>query len=275
MLAFDRPPYGLAERPLSWGGPGQALQFNPYTTEGNARLTIGGHTPRLQPCSSSMQLGHPQFSLYDREHALLWGAWLTNGNVSGAGRRRGTPPHGAAVASANQACIWGSDGTRPAASALNSPNPQPPLHTQPQAPSPSTPSGLLDALGVGPVVAVGHSAGALVCMELAQRQPHRVAGKRAPRCSARWPNGRGTVKARGMQKQHALRGVVQPPRGRSWQRPRACPAALPPAARAALGFVAPALPTAPGSGWLRTTLGAQLRFLLTRAVLANDRLGLR
>ena len=41
VLAFDRPPYGLAERPLSWGAAGQALQFNPYTTEGSARLTLG------------------------------------------------------------------------------------------------------------------------------------------------------------------------------------------------------------------------------------------
>ena len=29
------------------------------------------------------------------------------------------------------------------------------------------------------VIAVGHSAGALVCMELAQRQPQRVAGKQS------------------------------------------------------------------------------------------------
>ncbi|KAL4425122.1 hypothetical protein ABPG77_008227 [Micractinium sp. CCAP 211/92] len=118
VLAFDRPPYGLAERPLSWGGAGQALQFNPYTKDGSVRLTLG----------------------------------------------------------------------------------------------------LLDALGVGRVVAVGHSAGAIVCMELAQRQPSRVA---------------------------------------------------------ALGFVSPALPTSPDNGWLRATLGAQLRFLLVRAVLADDRLGLR
>lgn len=118
VLAFDRPPYGLAERPLSWGAAGQALQFNPYTTEGSARLTLG----------------------------------------------------------------------------------------------------LLDALGVGPVVAVGHSAGAIVCMELAQRQPRRVA---------------------------------------------------------ALGFVAPALPIGPDNSWLRTTLGAQLRLLAVRALLADDRLGLR
>ncbi len=50
--------------------------------------------------------------------------------------------------------------------------------------------------------------------------------------------------------------------------------ALPPAC-AALGFVSPALPTSSDSGWLRATLGAQLRFLLVRAVLADDRLGLR
>ncbi|KAL4447950.1 hypothetical protein ABPG75_005169 [Micractinium tetrahymenae] len=118
VLAFDRTPYGLAQRPLSWGGRGQALQFNPYTTEGSARLT----------------------------------------------------------------------------------------------------EGLLDALAVGPVVAVGHSAGAIVCMELAQRQPDRVA---------------------------------------------------------ALGFVAPALPTTPENSWLRSTLGAQLRLLAVRAIISDDRLGLR
>ncbi|PRW50810.1 alpha beta-hydrolase [Chlorella sorokiniana] len=75
VIAFDRPPFGLAQRPLEWG-PGQRLQYNPYALDGSARLAAG----------------------------------------------------------------------------------------------------LLDALGVGRVVAVGHSAGALVCMELAQRQPHRVAG---------------------------------------------------------------------------------------------------
>ncbi|KAI7841246.1 hypothetical protein COHA_005083 [Chlorella ohadii] len=75
VIAFDRPPFGLAQRPLEWG-PGQRLQYNPYELDGSARLAAG----------------------------------------------------------------------------------------------------LLDALGVGRVIAVGHSAGALVCMELAQRQPHRVAG---------------------------------------------------------------------------------------------------
>lgn len=45
-------------------------------------------------------------------------------------------------------------------------------------PSPSPPAGLLAALGVtGPVVAVGHSLGAVVCMELAQRMAAgRIAG---------------------------------------------------------------------------------------------------
>lgn len=50
-------------------------------------------------------------------------------------------------------------------------------------------AGLLDALGVGPVVAVGHSAGAIVCMELAQRQPRRVAGKPGIGCAQRWHAG--------------------------------------------------------------------------------------
>lgn len=76
VIAFDRPPFGLAERPLSWGEPGQVLQYNPYSLEGSGRLAAG----------------------------------------------------------------------------------------------------LLDSLGVQSVIAVGHSAGALVCMELAQRQPQRVAG---------------------------------------------------------------------------------------------------
>lgn len=41
VISFDRPPFGLAERPLSWGGPGQALSYNPYTLDGAARLTAG------------------------------------------------------------------------------------------------------------------------------------------------------------------------------------------------------------------------------------------
>lgn len=80
-------------------------------------------------------------------------------------------------------------------------------------------AGLLDALGIGRVIAVGHSAGAITCMELTQRQPHRVA---------------------------------------------------------ALGFVAPALPTTPENSWQRrANLGTQLRLVVTRGLLANDTLGLR
>ncbi len=40
MIAFDRPPFGLAQRPLEWG-PGQRLQYNPYELDGSARLAAG------------------------------------------------------------------------------------------------------------------------------------------------------------------------------------------------------------------------------------------
>lgn len=40
MIAFDRPPFGLAQRPLEWG-PGQRLQYNPYALDGSARLAAG------------------------------------------------------------------------------------------------------------------------------------------------------------------------------------------------------------------------------------------
>ena len=40
-LAYDRPPFGLSERPLEWGGPGQALQFNPYELDGSTQLAEG------------------------------------------------------------------------------------------------------------------------------------------------------------------------------------------------------------------------------------------
>jgi hypothetical protein len=32
VVAYDRPPFGLAERPLSWGGPGEPLQVIPDNT---------------------------------------------------------------------------------------------------------------------------------------------------------------------------------------------------------------------------------------------------
>lgn len=38
-VAFDRPPFGLTERPLSWGAPNQQLQFNPYELEGSLNIT--------------------------------------------------------------------------------------------------------------------------------------------------------------------------------------------------------------------------------------------
>lgn len=41
VIAFDRPPFGLAERPLEWGRPGDRLSYNPYTIQGSARLTAG------------------------------------------------------------------------------------------------------------------------------------------------------------------------------------------------------------------------------------------
>jgi pimeloyl-ACP methyl ester carboxylesterase len=53
-------------------------------------------------------------------------------------------------------------------------------------------------------------------------------------------------------------------------------AALQPRRVAALGFVAPALPTTPDRSFARRAgLGQQLRFALSRALLADDRLGLR
>lgn len=77
----------------------------------------------------------------------------------------------------------------------------------------------------------------------------------------------------------AAHPVCATPAGPAAAAGQACPPAclrlaLPPAC-AALGFVSPALPTSPDNGWLRATLGAQLRFVLVRAVLADDRLGLR
>ena len=74
VIAFDRPPFGLSERALEWGNPGQSLTFNPYELPGSMQLT----------------------------------------------------------------------------------------------------ESFLDALGVGPVIAVGHSAGALVALELARRRPSQV-----------------------------------------------------------------------------------------------------
>eukprot|EP00884_Botryococcus_braunii_P015093 jgi/Botrbrau1/23585/Bobra.0141s0049.1 len=38
VIAFDRPPFGLSQRPLSWPGEGDR---NPYTVEGGARLAEG------------------------------------------------------------------------------------------------------------------------------------------------------------------------------------------------------------------------------------------
>ena len=40
VVAFDRPPFGLSQRPTEWG-EGMAVKFNPYETEGSARITQG------------------------------------------------------------------------------------------------------------------------------------------------------------------------------------------------------------------------------------------
>lgn len=40
VIAFDRPPFGLTQRPTTWG-PDEPLKFNPYEPEGAARITQG------------------------------------------------------------------------------------------------------------------------------------------------------------------------------------------------------------------------------------------
>ena len=42
-VTYDRPPFGLTQRPLEWGRPGQALQYNPYELAGSVTLLEGGH----------------------------------------------------------------------------------------------------------------------------------------------------------------------------------------------------------------------------------------
>jgi hypothetical protein len=58
VIAFDRPPFGLAERPLSWGEPGQELQYNPYSLEGSGRLAAGGRDA-WQGCWRSQPTAEP------------------------------------------------------------------------------------------------------------------------------------------------------------------------------------------------------------------------
>lgn len=117
VIAFDRPPFGLTERPLNWE---RQVGYNPYTGEGNARMA----------------------------------------------------------------------------------------------------EALLGALNIrGPLMLVGHSAGAITAMELYKRCPHRIAG---------------------------------------------------------IVLVAPAVPASKEYSFTRKiTLGGQLRFLITRALLSSDYTGLR
>jgi pimeloyl-ACP methyl ester carboxylesterase len=50
-IAFDRPPFGLTERPEAFGGVGDALAYDPYSNAGAARLlesllaALGAHGP--------------------------------------------------------------------------------------------------------------------------------------------------------------------------------------------------------------------------------------
>lgn len=40
VLAFDRPPFGISERPLTWG-PGEKVEYNPYEIQGSASIALG------------------------------------------------------------------------------------------------------------------------------------------------------------------------------------------------------------------------------------------
>ena len=127
-------------------------------------------------------------------------------------------------------------------------------------------AGLLDSLGVQSVIAVGHSAGALVCMELAQRQPQRVAGKLCA-AAALW---RPVL----LLLLLLLRCTFLIPLPLHIILSMPCVRLL--CACAGLGFVAPALPTTPENSFARrATLGSQLRFLAIRGLLGDDTLGLR
>lgn len=113
------------------------------------------------------------------------------------------------------------------------------------------------------VVAVGHSAGALVGMELTQLQPRRVAGAF---CQA--PSPSTPIASLLLPLLVLPLGMAAAAAGCHYT-----PAIM---AFAGLGFVAPALPTTPENSFTRrANLGQQLRFLLTRGLLADDTLGLR
>jgi hypothetical protein len=49
VIAFDRPPFGLTERPLEWGHD-RTLAYSPYTLEGSGRLAEGALRAAVACC---------------------------------------------------------------------------------------------------------------------------------------------------------------------------------------------------------------------------------
>jgi pimeloyl-ACP methyl ester carboxylesterase len=80
VIAFDRPPFGLSDRPTSWGGEGDDLTFNPYEVQGGAKLA-NDFLETLHITSPRILVGHSAgalSSLYMHELApekvagLVW-----------------------------------------------------------------------------------------------------------------------------------------------------------------------------------------------------------
>ena len=243
VLAYDRPPFGLAERPLSWGGPGDELAYDPYSLEGQGRMAqVGG-----RGLSRRRERRPPAAVRLPRQRSMPPAPAGCRGVCSCACRPRGAPDTTCCCCCC--CCCRCCCRLCPCCCPCVPPPPQ----------------GLLDALGVRSVVAVGHSAGALVCMELALRAPRRVAGARARRWCASCGGGRGCQATGGL---HGLvRSGACPPRRTAGEALlRSAPfrplRLRPPAG---LGFVAPALPTTPERSFQRRAgLGQQLRFLAVR-----------